>query len=232
MPRFQVLVYPDTPREFVNVDRYPETDAKNRAFAVFRAIDTFDPISSGAATDQDRQVAYIGFEDDAQDFFDDWRISLETRLRSGSESTLLACHLAKYRKLLPALALVFHLIDRYDQLRLEPITLRAAGAAAAWCELLEAHARRVYQSALDGDPEAAMHLAERVKASLPNPFTYRQVAQKGWSGLATVEDVRKAVGVLEDRNWLRVVEVPSGQTGGRPTDQIWVHPAVRGGGQP
>jgi hypothetical protein len=109
--------------------------------------------------------------------------------------------------------------------------LLAVAAAAAWCELLEAHARRVYQSALDGEPDAAVHLAERIKASLPNPFTYRQVAQKGWCGLTTVEDVRKAVGVLEDRNWLRVVEIPPGPAGGRPTEQIWVNPSVRGGGQ-
>src|SRR5262249_14186544 len=33
IPRFQVLMYPDPPAKFVNIDRYPETEAKNTAYA-------------------------------------------------------------------------------------------------------------------------------------------------------------------------------------------------------
>ena len=73
---------------------------------------------------------------------------------------------------------------------------------------LEAHAHRVYQSAMDGDPEAAVRLAERIKQSLPNPFTCRMVAKKGWAGLQTSDDVRHAVDILEDRGWVKIVEVP------------------------
>ena len=160
VPRFQILVYPDPPSAFVNADRYPDTVAKKQAFEVFQALDHLDPVARGCPVDADRNIPYIGFEPAAQNLFDAWRTDLENRLRSGSESTLMTCHLAKYRSLMPSLALVFHLVDviAQHQHAISPISLQATEMAAAWCDLLEAHARRVYQSAMDGDPEAAVRL--------------------------------------------------------------------------
>ena len=142
----------------------------------------------------------------------------------------MTCHLAKYRSLMPSLALVLHLIDSHAAPVLEPVSMRAARDAAAWCELLEAHARRIYQSALDGDLDAAVHLGERIKGKLPNPFTARSVARKGWSGLTTTEEVRHAAGILQDRGWIKAIEVPTDrQKGGRPTELYWIHPRLIAG---
>jgi putative DNA primase/helicase len=234
VPRFQVLVYPDPPVEFVNIDRYPETEAKNAAYAVFQALERLDPAGLGCEVDEDTGIPFLRFASDAQDFFDDWRVELENRLRSATLSSVMAIHLSKYRSLLPSLALVFHLIDscpRPDEpavwARLDPVSREVAMMAAAWCELLEAHARRIYQAATDGDVDSAVTLDDRLKQSLPNPFTCWQVAQKGWSGLATVEEVRRAVGLLASRDRVRVVEVPPTDRGGRPGEQVWIHPALR-----
>ena len=230
MPRFQVLVYPDPVVEFVNVDRRPDTRARDMAHAVFRALDQLDPVARGCMVDEERGVPFLGFDPTAQDFFDDWRVRLELRLRSGAESSLMACHLAKYRSLMPSLALVFHLIDSHAEPVLEPVSIRAARDAAAWCELLEAHARRIYQSSLDGDLDAAVHLGERIKGKLPNPFTARAVARKGWSGLTTAEEVRRAAGILQDRGWIKSVVVPTDrEKGGRPTEVFWIHPRLIAG---
>ena len=231
MPRFQLLVYPDPPAEFVNVDKFPDTVAKNRAYEIFKALDEFNPIERGCQIDEDQGLAYIGFDDEAQALFNEWRVDLENRLRGGMENVLLTCHLAKYRSLLPSLALLFHLIEVRDEPKIGPVTLKATETAAAWCDLLEQHARRIYQAALDGDPENAQRLAQRIKASLPNPFTYRVVAQKGWSGLDSVESVKQAVGILEDRGWVKVVEAPSSPQGGRPSEKVWVHPKLIGGAE-
>jgi putative DNA primase/helicase len=228
MPRFQLLVYPD-PRPFENVDRYPDAAAKAAAYEVFKALDAFEPRARGCAYDEDRQVAYLGFAPSAQDLFDQWRCDLENRLRGGGETTLMEIHLSKYRSLMPSLAMLFHLVERVDAPNVGPITVEAAGRAAAWCDFLEAHARRIYQAALDGDPEAAQQLGERIKQSLPNPFTYRQVAKKGWSGLGDAEDVKRAVDILEDRGWVKVVEKPPGPQGGRPTELVYIHPRLRDG---
>jgi hypothetical protein len=59
-----------------------------------------------------------------------------------------------------------------------------------------------------GAPDGNPFGSRAVLAELSNPFTYRLVAQKGWSGLRTVEDVRYAVGILEDQGWVKTVEVP------------------------
>ena len=119
MPRFQVLVYPDPPLKFIYVDRFPDTQAKARAYAVFKAIDALEPEhllykpgeDQGVQFDEDQGVHFIGFDDEAQDFFASWYTKLEIRLRSGTISHAMCCHLAKYRSLMPSLALIFHLIN-------------------------------------------------------------------------------------------------------------------------
>lgn len=230
MPRFQLLLYPDPPGRFVNVDEWPDSEAKRRASEIFRWIAAMDAVSLGAEFDEDRGLPFLRFDDAAQPFFYEWREGLENRLRSGSESSLLTCHLSKYRSLMPSLALQFHVIASVGTTHLDPVGLESAERAAAWCELLEAHARRTYQSGVEGDPESAARLAERIKQSLPNPFTYRQVAVKGWSTLDNVEDISKAVGILEDRGWVKVVTVPPGPKGGRPSELVWINPAIRDDG--
>jgi hypothetical protein len=229
IPRFQILVYPDPPAEYIHVDRWPDKDAKNEAYEVFKAIDQLDATGRGSKVDDDSGVPYLNFADDAQRFFDEWYTALQLRLRSGELTDVMAAHLAKYGSLMPSLALIFHLVDESQSSALGPVSFDATERAAAWCEVLEAHAQRVYQSCSDGDISTAVNLAERIKASLPNPFTYRVLAQKGWSGLRTVEDARHAVGVLEDRGWVKVVEeLPElGSKGGRPSEKVWINPRIR-----
>jgi putative DNA primase/helicase len=227
--RFQVLMYPDPPATWVNVDRYPNAEAKNRAHEVFKAIDALKPEEVGAEKDEARGMHFLCFAPDAQNFFDRWRGDLENRLRSGRDNALIQSHLGKYRSLMPSLALLFHLVEVVGGVATGAVTLRSAEAAAAWCELLEAHARRIYQAGLDGDPEAAVRLSERIKKSLPNPFKVRDVVQKGWSGLDSTEAVERAVGILEDRRWVKGREIPSGIKGGRQSTEYWVNPAILAG---
>src|SRR5262249_5099290 len=66
IPRFQILMYPDPPTEFVNIDRYPDTAAKNIAFDAFKAMDCLDPVALGCKVDDDRGIPYIGFSEEAQ----------------------------------------------------------------------------------------------------------------------------------------------------------------------
>jgi hypothetical protein len=80
---------------------------------------------------------------------------------------------------------------------------------------------------LDGDPESAMRLAEKI-TRLPNPFDARLVYRKGWSGLTNLEDVRRAIGILEDRGWVKVVALESVDTKGAPAEQVWINPRAQG----
>jgi hypothetical protein len=236
IPRFQVLVYPDSNVSYLYVDEFPDSDAKNRAYGVFRAVNELDPAALQCPVDDDTGLPYLGFEDDAQAFFVDWFTDLEKRLRSGSLAPIMASHLSKYRSLFPSLALIFHLIDSVESddriHRLDSVSLGAAEIAAAWCEYLECHAERIYQMASDGDPTDAIRLAGKIKDSLPNPFTVGDVQRKGWSGLNSTEEVRRALGILEDRGWVKIVEIPSPDYlgRGRSSEKVWINPKVSNGG--
>ena len=104
--RFQLAVYPDVDQPFINVDGWPDTQAKNRAYAVFTSLASLDPGSISATVDAVGEIPYLRFADDAQAFFDGWRIDLETKVRSSQEAANLTSHLSKYRSLMPSLALL------------------------------------------------------------------------------------------------------------------------------
>jgi hypothetical protein len=69
----------------------------------------------GSESDKFSKIPYFHFAPDAQEFFNKWLLELEGKLRSSSEDSVIIEHLAKYRKLMPSLALIFHLIDAADQ---------------------------------------------------------------------------------------------------------------------
>jgi putative DNA primase/helicase len=221
--RFQMLVYPDPLPEYKHVDRYPNTEAKNRAFAIFEKLDALTPEAAGAQCDDGDDAPFLRFDGEAQAVFDDWIIALENRLPT--LGVLIEQHLAKYRSLMPSLALLFHLIGVADgSAQAGAVSADATMMAAEWCQFLEAHARRIYARAVDGATDGAELIATRL-GHLPNPFTLRDVHQKQWAGLSERGDVENALARLQDRGWL-LSEVE--ETGGRPKETFWKHPAKAG----
>jgi len=222
--RAQLMVWPDRGGEWRNVDRWPDTHAKTGAFEVFRRLARLDADEIGGH--REGALPFLRFTPEAQDVFDAWRGQLEPQLRAEGEHPVVVSHLAKYRSLMPALALLFHLVDHGAG----PIDVAAAQRASAWCAYLEPHARRVYQSVTAGPQVAAVHLAAKIKAEqLPSPFRARTVVLKGWSGLAELDEVTGALDVLEERRWLRRVERPSTLRGGRPTVEYEINPKALNG---
>jgi len=85
---------------------------------------------------------------------------------------------------MPALALIFHLIDGVDAGTRGPVSRAAVAQAAAWCEYLAAHARRLYGAVTDAARVAAALLATRLsRGRLASPFTAREVYRQEWTGL-------------------------------------------------
>ncbi|WP_309720273.1 DUF3987 domain-containing protein [Armatimonas sp.] len=221
--RLQLLVWPDSIR-YRHVDRSPNKTARHRVSELFDRLDALTPESVGAVVEEG-ELPYLRFDPDAQNFFNAWRERLEERLTSDEETPLFIEHLSKYRSLLPSLALLFHLSENTG-----PVSLAAIHLASQWCDFLEAHARRVYQCVADGGSDLAERLGGRVKASLPNPFTQRDVVRKGWAGLSRPDEIDNAIGILEDRGWVKRVEVQSlgedGKPQGRPTEKFYIHPVL------
>jgi putative DNA primase/helicase len=223
LQRFQIVVFPDQTKDWHNHDREPDATARSAAVDVFRSIDVLEPEAVGAQTDpsDDNSIPFLRFSDEAQERFDAWRARLEVRLRSGSESEAFESHLAKYRSLVPSLALLYHLAEA----RKGPVSASALSRAIATGEYLEGHARRVYATTLAPDVAAAHALAAKLRArELKDGFTLRDVYQKGWSGLADKQSVEPAIGVLIDLDWL--VPERDEHTGGAPKTRYRINPRI------
>jgi putative DNA primase/helicase len=224
--RFQLAVYPDPPTSWTNVDRAPDIVAKNFIFSVFERLDALDAVAIGSKQIEG-EIPFLRFAADAQAIFDEWRADLERKLRTDDEHPVLVAHLAKYRSLMPSLALLFHLTDLVATHDSETMVSRmAAQKAAAWCDFLEAHARRIYQSVTARGQFAATLLAKKIRGGkVPNPFTARQIYRNQWTGLSELDDIDRAVDLLEELNWLKI-EAITHQQGGRPTKTLSHQPEL------
>lgn len=197
LQRFQLAVWPDASRSWRNVDRVPDREARERMCQLISRLDSMTAERVGA---DPGTIPVLRFDDAAQCFFDTWRERLEARLRNDTEHPAIEAHLAKYRSLVPSLALLIHLAEHHDG----PVTLIAVERAIAWAEYLETHARRIYAPAISQDIDAARLLADKITTgSVSDRFALRDIYRQGWSGLATVESVSAAVRVLADFDWLR-----------------------------
>jgi len=184
LQRFQLAVWPDGAGPWRHVDRWPDAAARARAVEIFQRLNTLEPGAMGAEDLTPEERPFLRFDAEAQELFDGWRADLEHRLRAEEDHPVLLSHLAKYRSLLPSLALIFHLIDGVDTGRRGPVSGAAAAQAAAWCEYLAAHAGRLYADVTDAARGAAALLATRLAGGrLASPFTAREVYRQEWAGL-------------------------------------------------
>jgi hypothetical protein len=221
--RFQIMTWPDLPQAWKLVDRPANDGALRVVEKVFSALVQLSP---------DTPVV-LRFASDSQLLFFDWWAELEAKIRGGL-APVLAAHLSKYRSLMPTLAGIFELAERAasgDNLDCETkISIEHAKKAAALCDYLEAHARRVYSCAVSPERRAARELAEHIAAGdLPSPFTTRAAYLKGWTGLDTPERARCALLFLADANWVSRSENQPSTLGGRPSEMWHINPKVRRG---
>ena len=214
--RFQLFVYPDELKTWQLVDQTPNTQAQETVFNLIETMSTMDFVKYGASQDEDDGIPYFRFSKDAQQLFYDWLTDLETTKLRGKEDSIIVEHLAKYRKLMPALALIIHIIDTANQTAEIDVSLEATEKAAAWCDFLELHARRIYGIAANMTLSAASILFKKLKQrKLENGFTVRDVYRKDWSLLADKELAQDACEELIHLGWLReaITDTSFGQKG-------------------
>lgn len=231
LQRFGLTVWPDVAGEFKYVDQWPDTPAKQAAWAVFERLAQLQPAT-------DTEPVIWRFSPEAQALFVEWIVPFETEIRGDELHPALVSHLAKYRKLIPALALIFALIDTPDSGGIvhETELLRALAMGS----YLRSHANRLYAAAVIPETTNAATLLVKIKSGkladrdgvISESFTPRQVALKHWAGLSTPDAVRKAADVLADFDYLRrdVVQSSDALGRGRPSDRYLINPAVFKGG--
>lgn len=227
LQRFGLAVWPDVNREFAYVDRWPDTPAKQAAWAVFERLNALQPTS-------DTDAQEWRFSPEAQALFVEWLTAFETDIRGDELHPALVSHLAKYRKLIPALALIFALVDTPNSNGV--IHERELLRALAWSDYLRNHAERIYAAAVTPETSGSRQLLDKIKAGklcnsegvLLDAFTPRLVAVKHWTGLGTPDAVRNAADILVDYGWLSHEIVRSGDamSRGRPSDRYLLHPVL------
>ena len=207
------------------MDRPLDSALEERLTRIFVTLVKLDPVSP----------LRFRFDEVAQALFVEWLADLETKLRGSDLHPALLSHLSKYRKLMPALALLFELADRAaagsdfaDHSDLW-VSLEHAKQAAAFCEYIESHASRLYSCVTTPQMRAARELAERIrsrKVGGDGYFSARDVYLKGWSGLDSPETVRLAIQVLLDACWIVEVAGEPSPRGGRLPLRYQVNPKV------
>jgi putative DNA primase/helicase len=203
LQRFQLLIYPDEVKNWTLVDKKPNIAAQRDVASIMKALATMNFSEYGAIQEGD-EPPYFCFTDHAQHCFYTWLTDLECEKLNAEEEPILIEHLAKYRKLMPSLALIFHLINVASGKVRGAISTDCVERAAAWCDYLEAHARRIYEMGLSPGYQAARNLARRIQGKdLNDPFDTRDVYRKEWAFLKTREEVEAACELLIDLDWLK-----------------------------
>ena len=223
MQRFQLSVWPDDPGEWRVVDRHPDKQARDLAFDVFCRLENLNAVALGAEVDvfDEAGVPFFRFAESAQGPFHDWMTVRENRLRRDDEHPAMESHLVKYRKLIPALALLIHLAEG----RTGAVSFNALRRAIRWGDVLESHARRIYSCGIEPGIAHARALARKILAGeVPDGFTGRDVYRNHWSLLSDKRQVQLAIAELVELDWLRVETL---STSGRPRVRHRINPAAR-----
>ena len=165
---------------------------------------------------------YLRFEDEARLVFEEWDCDLQRRVRGTEEHPAMRSHLAKYPRMVAALALIFHLAD--NPMGGGSVSSKALARALALTVYLESHARRIYSHATRPEVEAAKTLLEKIKGGkLTAPFSLRDIYRKGWAGLTEPDAVFQASKLLSESNWIREQTL---DTSGRPSRLFYVNPKL------
>jgi putative DNA primase/helicase len=225
-----LIAWPDTAGDWREVDRWPESDAKQSAWAVFERLDgmTADDLRAevDAGIDGDpRGLAFLRFAEDARKAFSEWRRDFERAIRA-AEGESLEGALSKFRHHVPALALSLHVIDGGTG----PVALAPTLRALALAEYFESHARRLHGSGQRATVRAARAVLEKARAgALPDAFTARDVYRNQWAGLGDRATVADALDMLAAHGWLTEAAIGTGAEGGRPTTTYSLSEGARRG---
>ncbi|WP_423460391.1 YfjI family protein [Ottowia sp. VDI28] len=220
--RFQVLVFPESVK-WEWRDRYPVKGAREAVRDLFDRLAHFDPVQDGATPADDFvKLPHFYFDDAAQAVFVEWCTELNTKLIPGESNPMMRQHFGKFEKLFCAIALILHLAEG----RIGPVQADSAIRAAAWCEYLADHARRVYGLVEAAKVNTARTLGRRIAdGKLEDGFTVRDVVRKQWAGATAAVQVEGALATLEEHGW--IVSAETDNSTGRPTTRFYINPHTR-----
>ena len=199
LQRFQLLVWPEHVGDYQHIDRPANKEALTQMTKAITSLNQLGNIPLAGSSKNSAGVSLLHFDSSAQKIFNDWYQKNEAMLRTGSLAPSEHSHFAKYRSLVPGLALLFHLINGHQG----PVSEDSLGTALQFARYLKSHAKRTYGSVNGLDSAPAKALARKLlEGKLVDDFTQRSVLHKGWAGLSNKDAVLLAVNALVEHNWL------------------------------
>jgi len=214
LERFQLVVYPKISPSWSLIDRKVNEEAQIKATQAFESLDAIEM--------PQKPLKSIQFNSEAQVMANAWRCRLETRLRNENLSPIMLSHISKYRSLMPSLALVFTLLESNGKLL--DVSEQNTRRAIAWCDVLESHTLKVYQSTIHTPYRTAKNLANKIEQGLVSDGEkVRNIQRKNWIGLKKSEDLDLALDLLKKINWLRVEKI---KTKGGISETVYLNPAL------
>jgi len=167
------------------------------------------------------KLPHFCFDDAAQDIFIEWCTELHTVHIVNEQNPLMQQHLGKFEKLFCSLALILHLAEG----SIGPVTAHNALRAAAWCEYLAGHARRIYGMAEAAKVTTARVVSRRLsEGKLEDGFTVRDLVRKQWSGVTTNMQAENTLGILEENGH---IQSQDSINLGRPTVRYYINPQIK-----
>ena len=201
--RFQLVCFPDSKLNDSSpsyVDKAPSLVAKEMARSVYKRLNNLDVTEFDAAVDEDGGMPFTTFDDEAQLLFQKFYEELSVEIQEGKHHPTYTSHIAKFRSLVPSLALIIHVCQGKGR-----VTGNAMARALAFAIYLKSHAKRIYQSARGADIVAVYELARHVKrGDLGKQFTAANVLRKNWRSL-NKSSVPEAINELVDLKWLEEI---------------------------
>lgn len=212
LSQFQFAFYPDFP-DWHLFDMEPDADAIRDINVIFVRLDA-------SIKNEGKIPLDLDFSDDAQNAFYQWWENHEKLLADPAAHQGLLDHLAQFRRLFPALALVFYLFEamaKNEKLSGDSkVDLISVERAAGFCRLLDSHARRVYEIASRPEIGLAKLILEKIReGSLGERFAGREIYNNGVGGMKTAADVEKPLALLVKCGYLRIEKIKPSSNGGR-----------------
>jgi putative DNA primase/helicase len=196
---FSLLFWPDLAPSWKFCDPPPTDEPAYSVLSLFRRIAAGDAVPANLLRDHDSKVPFVQLTPAARELYVDWRTDFENSLRRGGTSQLLASHRARYRSVVPALALLFRILDR----GVGDVDEADFALAQRWQRILESHAQRVYATvAEDAAPQSLLKhlLAHRQHWT---SFGWYDLRRCQWAALHTPAALSYALMTLSETGHIR-----------------------------
>lgn len=217
--RFQMMTFPDPEKTYTVCREVMPPELEELIAQTFAKLDQ-------ETSDKARCLTFCK---EAQEYFDQWHVKLETNCRSGEHPPYWESQMGKQSKLIASLCIILHclseILDKNDPQ--SEVSLSTLKAAEQLVQYYQEHALRCYESVESGevtDARKILELAQKKKL-LPR-FKAVDIYRNGIGGMGDSQRVLNALRLLQELNCVAQEKIQGniGRAG-----EFWiVHPKLLG----